>query len=53
MGAHLPIPTERGLKQNNKTASGQIGKTGINKKDHIETIDTAFLWEFCNLEFDV
>ena len=44
---------KRGLKENNKTSNGQIGKTGINKKDHIETIDTVFLWEFCNLEFDI
>ena len=46
---------KRGLKQNNKTSSGQIGKTGINKKQKTISKQStqSFLWEFCNLEFDV
>ena len=54
MGAHLPIPTERiKTKQQNIKWTNWQNMNKQKTKDHIETIDTVFLWEFCNLEFDI
>ena len=50
---HTTIPTERvETKQQDSKWTNWQNRNKQKTKDHIETIDTVFLWEFCNLEFD-